>query len=93
VDQYTQETKLWLNERFRKCDEEGIYFAHQPIYGFRKGHSEPGHMGKYIRTYQIMKVLSHMSFDSLLDVGGAERLYSIYCETNIWCKGKELRMI
>jgi hypothetical protein len=70
VDQYTQKTKLWLEERFRKCDEQEIYFAHQPIYGFRKGHCDPGYVYKYISTYQVMKALSHMEFDSLLDVGG-----------------------
>jgi 2-polyprenyl-3-methyl-5-hydroxy-6-metoxy-1,4-benzoquinol methylase len=83
VDRYTQETKLWLEERFRKCDEQGIYFAHQPIYGFRKGHSDPGLMDKYIRTCQIMKALSHMKFDSLLDVGGAEG-YTAYIAKQIF---------
>lgn len=70
MDQYTQRTKLWLDERFRKCDEQGIYFAHQPIYGFRKGHCDPGHIYQYISTYQVMKALAHIEFDSLLDVGG-----------------------
>lgn len=72
MDEYTQGTKLWLDERFRKCDEQGIYFAHQPIYGFRKGHCDPGYLYQYISTYQIMKALSRMEFDSLLDVGAAE---------------------
>lgn len=83
MDQYTQETKLWLDERFRKCDEQGIYFAHQPIYGFRKGHAEPGHIDKYVRTYQIMKALAHLRFDSLLDVGGAEG-YTAYVAKQIF---------
>lgn len=72
MDQYTSETKIWLDKRFRNCDEQGIYYAHQPIYGFRKGHSEPGFVTRYIRTYQIMKALSHLRFNSLLDVGAAE---------------------
>lgn len=71
MDDYTQKTKVWLDTGF-KGDEVGIYFAHQPIYGFEVGHSEPGLIGKYIRTYQIMKALSHLEFSSLLDVGGAE---------------------
>lgn len=72
MDKYTYETKIWLDKRFRECDENGVYFAHQPIYGFRKGHSEPGLIDRYIRTYHIMKALSHLKFDSLLDVGAAE---------------------
>ncbi len=64
--------KRWLDQRFKMTDEEGIYHAHQPIYGFRKGHSEPGTIVRYIITYQIMKALSHLKFTSLLDVGGAE---------------------
>ncbi len=72
MDNYTTDTKNWLDDRFRRTDEEGIYFAHQPIYGFRDAHSEPDRAFRYIITYQIMKVLSHLTFDSLLDVGGAE---------------------
>jgi len=54
------------------CDEKGIYYAHEPIYGFRKGHSEPGLIDKYVNTLQIMRALSHLEFASLLDVGAAE---------------------
>jgi ubiquinone/menaquinone biosynthesis C-methylase UbiE len=72
VDTYTKTIKEWLDERFKKTDEEGIYFAHQPIYGFRKGYSEYGVIIRYIITYQILKVLTHLQFESFLDVGGAE---------------------
>ena len=72
MDNYTNETKDWLDQRFRKTDRDGIYFAHQPIYGFRRGHSEPGIIVRYIITRQIMKALAHLKFNSLLDVGGAE---------------------
>jgi ubiquinone/menaquinone biosynthesis C-methylase UbiE len=72
MDKYTNDTKNWLDNRFRETDDAGIYFAHQPIYGFRKGPSEPGIIVRYTITYQIMKALSHLTFTSLLDVGGAE---------------------
>lgn len=72
MDQYTLNTKIWLDNRFNSVDEQGIYTAHQPIYGFRSGHSEPELVGRYILTYQIMKALSHLNFDSFLDVGAAE---------------------
>lgn len=72
MDRYTHDMKCWLDQRFKMTDEEGIYHAHQPIYGFRKGHSEPGIISRYIITYQTMKALSNLKFASLLDVGGAE---------------------
>lgn len=72
MDEYTAKTKAFLDKRFRLCDPDGIYFAFQPIYGFAKGHSERGLLFRYIRTYEIMRALSHLAFKSLLDVGGAE---------------------
>lgn len=72
MDAYTERTRDWLDERFRRTDEDGVYFAHQPIYGFRAGHSEPEAIERYIRTYQILKLLGTFPFESLLDVGGAE---------------------
>ncbi len=72
MDEYTKKTKIWLEERFKKRDKDGIYYAHQPIYGMRKGYSEPGLINRYIITCQIMKALSHIKFDSLIDIGGAE---------------------
>jgi len=72
MDRYTKETKKWLEQRFRQVGNREIYFAHQPIYGFRKGPTESGLIDKYVCTYQILKALSHLDFNSLLDVGGAE---------------------
>lgn len=72
MDEYTRKTKIWLDERFKKCNEHGIYYAHQPLYGMRKGYSESRFINRYILTYQIMKTLSHLKFDSLVDIGGAE---------------------
>ncbi len=71
-DKYTQKSLDWLNQRFEQTDSNGVYFAHQPVYGFRAGHSEMGLTVRYIRTYQILKALAHLKFSSLLDVGGAE---------------------
>ena len=72
LDTYTEELKRWLNKRFSTCDENGVYIAHQPIYGFRKGPCEPGHISRYIITYRLLEALGHLEFESLLDVGGAE---------------------
>jgi ubiquinone/menaquinone biosynthesis C-methylase UbiE len=72
MNDYTTDTMQWLDQRFKLTDENGIYVAHQPIYGFRQGHSEPGMVSRYMITYQIMRALSHLRFSSFLDVGGAE---------------------
>jgi hypothetical protein len=72
LDIYTEELKGWLNNRFSSCDDNGVYIAHQPIYGFRNGPCESGHICRYIITYRLLESLSHLEFESLLDVGGAE---------------------
>ncbi len=72
MDPYTTQTKQWLDKRFKKCCDDGVYFAHQPIYGLREGHSELLLAMGYIRTYGILKALSRLECQTLLDVGGAE---------------------
>ena len=72
VDYYTRQQKSWLEKRFRSHDRNGVYLAHQPIYGFRSSPSEPGHTARYIITYRILQTLCRLSFDSLLDAGGGE---------------------
>jgi 2-polyprenyl-3-methyl-5-hydroxy-6-metoxy-1,4-benzoquinol methylase len=84
MDEYTKKTKIWLDERFKKCDRQGIYLAHQPIYGFQRGHCEKDPpISRYVPIYQIMKALSHLEFGSLLDVGGAEG-YKAYLAREIF---------
>lgn len=72
MDTSVEELKNWLNTRFSSCDEHGVYIAHQPIYGFRKGPCEPGHISRYTITYRLLVALGNLKFESLLDVGGAE---------------------
>jgi SAM-dependent methyltransferase len=72
MDTYTAETQKWLDERFRMTDANGVYVAHQPIYGFRRGPCEDDNMRRYIITYQILRALARLHFGSFLDVGGAE---------------------
>jgi ubiquinone/menaquinone biosynthesis C-methylase UbiE len=72
MDEYTLKTMHWLDDRFRETDQSGVYFAHQPIYGFRIGHCEPQMSERYLRTYRILKKLACYKVNSILDVGGAE---------------------
>jgi SAM-dependent methyltransferase len=72
MDEYTLKTRAWLDNRFRDTNSAGIYRAHQPIYGFRKGPCEFGLVSRYIRTYHIMRAIARLDAKSLLDVGAAE---------------------
>lgn len=72
MDEYTTLAKALFDQRFSEIDSEGVYVPHQPIYGFRQGHTEPFAVNKYVRSYQILKSLSRLRFSSMLDVGGAE---------------------
>jgi hypothetical protein len=72
MDDYTREVREWLDRRFRAVDADGVYLAHQPIYGFRAGHSEERLVERYVITWQILKALARLRFGTLLDVGGAE---------------------
>jgi len=72
MDDYSVRTKAWLDNHFQRVDSDGIYVAHQPIYGFRVGHCETLLSVNYIRTAHIMRALSSCDIGSLLDVGAAE---------------------
>ncbi len=82
-DKYTEDTKEWLNNRFRQCDAEGVYRAHRPIYGFRGGPSDGWVIPGYITTSNILKTMSRLEFDSLLDAGAAEG-YTTYLVKKIF---------
>ncbi len=72
MDEYTSETQSWLDQRFRAVDADGVYRAHQPIYGFRRGPTEPGLVTRYTITWRIMQALARLEFETLADIGGAE---------------------
>lgn len=83
MDEYTLTQKKWLEERFSAHDNTGIYLAHQPIYGFRVKPSEPGHINRYLLSYQVLKALSHIKFRTFLDAGGGEG-YKAFLVTKFW---------
>lgn len=72
MDEYTKKQRTWLDKRFKAHDEHGVYIAHEPVYGFRVYPSEPGHICRYVISFQIMRMLAELDFDSLLDAGAAE---------------------
>ena len=72
MDKYTQKTKEWLDKRFAEGVKEGAYFAHQPIYGYKRGRTEGRDLIRYLRNLSILTKLSYLKFDSFMDIGGAE---------------------
>jgi SAM-dependent methyltransferase len=72
IDDYTANTRAYLEAQFDRRTDDGIYFAHQPIYGFGAGHSEPWLFERYARTLAILRALARLRFDQLLDVGAGE---------------------
>ena len=70
MDTYTQNTKFFLEDRFEK-NTEGIYWAHQQIYGFRSPYALTT-LAKYMVTKSILNSLNKYDFSSFIDVGGAE---------------------
>lgn len=73
MGQYTRYTREWLDGRYRRMTPDGVYFAHQPIYGRGlEGSSEWGHLWRLARQYQILNLARGFGFSSMLDVGGSE---------------------
>lgn len=70
-DNYTKETHISVNNRF-EMTKEGIYFAHQPIYGYRTKYADTSNIARYMVTISILRVLAKYNFSSFVDIGGAE---------------------
>lgn len=71
MDNYTSETKRFLEKRFNE-EKDNIYFAHQPIYGYRNPHTADAQISKYMVIKSILNVLKDYSFSNFIDIGGAE---------------------
>lgn len=77
VDTYTETTKEWLERRYEDTVEDGVYYAHQPIYGLPNGtYSEPWVHDRYVRALAILRAAARLRFETLLDVGAAEGYHS-----------------
>jgi ubiquinone/menaquinone biosynthesis C-methylase UbiE len=71
MDLHTQRAKYWLDKRYSRI-KDGVYYAHQPIYGYDSNYSEPNTILRLARTYTLLKLFGNLKFDSFLDVGGGE---------------------
>ena len=68
---YTEKTRHWLDYHYKR-DENGIYSAHRPIYGFGIKPSQKNHTIRYGISYGILKMLNRLDWNTLIDVGGGE---------------------
>lgn len=71
MDKYTSDTKENLEKRFRMTTE-GIYHAHQPIYGYRTSKGSKSCIARYMVTKSILNALNKYNFKTFVDIGGAE---------------------
>jgi ubiquinone/menaquinone biosynthesis C-methylase UbiE len=71
MDNYTDRTKPYLEERFVE-NVEGVYFSHQPIYGYRSKYSASSNISRYMITKSILNAINEYSFKTFIDIGGAE---------------------
>jgi ubiquinone/menaquinone biosynthesis C-methylase UbiE len=52
--------------------KEGIYIAHQPIYGYRTPFAAKGHIARYIIIKSILNNVLKYKFTTYIDIGGGE---------------------
>jgi len=73
MDEYTKKTRRWLDDRFSRTDEAGVYMSHAPIYGFAR---DPFALGLYRNNYAVLKEAAELSgrlgIETLLEAGCAE---------------------
>lgn len=70
-DNYTRETHTQLNHRFQ-MKKDGVYYAHQPIYGYRTPYADGSNIARYMVTHSIVNALGSYRFGNFIDIGGAE---------------------
>lgn len=71
MDNYTFITKNNLEDRY-KMTSGGVYYSHQPIYGYRSNKSSTSCIARYMITKSILNAINKYSFNSFVDIGGAE---------------------
>ena len=86
MDERTRKNLTYLDGRYRCGLTEGRYYAHEPVYGAGSEHSEPYQAAKVARTYSLLRRLSQMQFESLLDVGGSEGYHANLARQLLSCK-------
>ncbi|HEY5406635.1 MAG TPA: class I SAM-dependent methyltransferase [Ginsengibacter sp.] len=71
MDNYTSITKENLEKRF-EMTTDGVYHAHQPIYGYRTSKGSTSGIARYMITKSILNAINKYNFKTFIDIGGAE---------------------
>lgn len=71
MDNYTSDTKEKLEKIFSR-NTEGVYHAHQPIYGYRTSKGSTSCIARYMVTKSILNAINKYNFKTFIDIGGAE---------------------
>lgn len=79
MDEYTEITKVWLENRYAK--QWPVYFAHEPIYGIGNIACEPHHARRIVRLFQLLRAVRDLGGRTLLDVGGSEGYFAYLCKS------------
>src|SRR5262245_44568290 len=66
----TDHTRAWLERRFQQRTRDGVFVAHQPVYGI--GHPASGLPAQLPCVLRILQLLDGLRVRTFLDVGGAE---------------------
>jgi len=72
VGHATRLTRAWLDARYENVSPEGIFLAHQPVYGFGAGCHDVDAEGRLARLFALLRLLDCLEFSTFLDVGGGD---------------------
>jgi ubiquinone/menaquinone biosynthesis C-methylase UbiE len=65
------ELKQYCDDYY-KNSKDGIYYAHQPIYGYRTPYAEPSQVSRHVITRNILDQLAQYKFKQLIDISASE---------------------
>jgi ubiquinone/menaquinone biosynthesis C-methylase UbiE len=65
-------TRAWLDARYEHTSPEGIFLAHQPVYGYGAGCHDVDAEGRLARLFALLRLLDGLEFKTFLDVGGGD---------------------
>jgi SAM-dependent methyltransferase len=68
----TRLARAWLDARYQRRTESGVFVAHQPVYGPDGPWEEAEPCWRLARLVTILRLLDGVRFETLLDVGGGD---------------------
>jgi len=68
----TRLARAWLDARYQRRDEHGVFVAHQPVYGLDGPWEEAEPCWRLARIVVLLRLLDGLRFRRVLDVGGGD---------------------